>query len=106
MFSKGVGGAVLIHTFYVRTQAAKIGFCTIYNGEISNENLAEEEKHKGYLYAQNADVNPYSPSWYTLNFVISVRVTFWVFANLAVWFGCKKAPPQLGGFEASGRLIR
>jgi len=46
----------------------KLDFYTDYNGEISNENLAAEEKRKAYLYASNASGAPYSPSWYTLNF--------------------------------------
>lgn len=46
----------------------KLDLYTIYNGEISAENLAEEEKRKDHLYAEDADGNPYSPSWYTLNF--------------------------------------
>ncbi len=40
----------------------------VYNGEISYGNLAEEEKSKDYLYAKDDNGNPYSPSWYTLNF--------------------------------------
>lgn len=38
-----------------------------FNGEISNENLAPSEQSKAYIYAQDANGNPYSPSWYTLN---------------------------------------
>jgi len=39
-----------------------------FNGEISYEDLAMSEKTKAYIYAIDADGNPYSPSWYTLNF--------------------------------------
>ena len=35
---------------------------------MSYENLAEEERGKAYLYATDEHGNPYSPSWYTLNF--------------------------------------
>nr|WP_317047281.1 TonB-dependent receptor [Hanstruepera neustonica] len=38
-----------------------------YNGELSNNQLAPSEAEKDYLYAKDADGNPYSPSWYTLN---------------------------------------
>lgn len=40
----------------------------IYNGEISNANLAPTEQDKAYLYAEDRNGNPYSPAWYTLNF--------------------------------------
>ncbi len=38
-----------------------------YNGEIAFEDLSVSERSKDYLYASDADGNPYSPSWYTLN---------------------------------------
>lgn len=38
-----------------------------YNGELSFNQLAPSEVQKDYLYASDADGNPYSPSWYTLN---------------------------------------
>ena len=40
----------------------------VYNGEISNEDLAPGEQDKNYLYAVDENGNPYSPEWYTLNF--------------------------------------
>jgi hemoglobin/transferrin/lactoferrin receptor protein len=39
-----------------------------FSGEVSYGNLAQEERDKPYIYAINKDGNPYSPSWYTLNF--------------------------------------
>ena len=39
-----------------------------YNGEIGFENLAASERAKTYIYATDSDGNPFSPSWYTLNF--------------------------------------
>ncbi len=39
-----------------------------YNGEISYDNLALSERSKAYIYAVDGNGNPYSPSWYTLNF--------------------------------------
>ena len=38
-----------------------------YNGEFSFNELAPSEASKDYLYASDANGNPYSPSWYTLN---------------------------------------
>ncbi|HHS13320.1 MAG TPA: TonB-dependent receptor [bacterium] len=45
-----------------------------YNGEISYENLAPEERNKPHLYAADRCGNPYSPGWWTLNFKCTVRV--------------------------------
>lgn len=39
-----------------------------YNSELSNNQLAPSEQEKAYMYALDANGNPYSPSWYTLNF--------------------------------------
>ncbi|MBC8321766.1 MAG: TonB-dependent receptor [Bacteroidetes bacterium] len=39
-----------------------------YNTEISYKNLAPSERDKAYLYATDADGNPYSPGWWTLNY--------------------------------------
>ncbi|MDO7172265.1 TonB-dependent receptor plug domain-containing protein [Mariniflexile sp. AS56] len=41
---------------------------TIYNSELSFYQLAPSEIEKDYIYAQDANGNPYSPSWVTLNF--------------------------------------
>ena len=56
-------------------QKLKLDFYAIYNGEISNANLAEEEQGKDYLYASDANGNPYSPSWYTLNLKVMYHLT-------------------------------
>ncbi len=46
-----------------------------YNGEIANEDLAVSEKAKEYIYAVDENGNPFSPSWYTLNFRSQYDVT-------------------------------
>ena len=45
-----------------------------YNGEFSFEELAPSEQDKPYLYAIDENGNPYSPSWYTLNFTAQYDV--------------------------------
>jgi hemoglobin/transferrin/lactoferrin receptor protein len=45
-----------------------------YNSEVSSVNMPEEEKSKDYMYASDADGNPYSPSWYTLNFKAQYQI--------------------------------
>jgi len=62
----------------------------IYNGEISYANLAEEERGKAYLYAQDADGNPYSPSWYTLN----IKALYQITTNFSVSAGVENLTDQ------------
>ncbi|MGW9684339.1 TonB-dependent receptor [Flagellimonas sp. 2504JD1-5] len=51
-----------------QNQKLKTDLFLNYNGEISNNNLALTEQSKAYIYDLDADGNPFSPSWYTLNF--------------------------------------
>ncbi|WP_298478848.1 TonB-dependent receptor [uncultured Maribacter sp.] len=51
-----------------KNQKLKTDLFVNYNGEISYNNLATSERNKDYIYALDKDGNPYSPSWYTLNF--------------------------------------
>ena len=50
-------------------------FYTNYSGKVTFENMPEGEKGKDYMYAIDVDGNPYSPSWYTLNFKAMYRMT-------------------------------
>lgn len=38
-----------------------------FSGEVSYENMPQEEISKDYMYARDENGNPYSPAWYTLN---------------------------------------
>lgn len=49
-------------------QKLKLSFYTIYSGEVSYENMPDEERGKAYMYATDTEGNPYSPSWLTFNF--------------------------------------
>ncbi|WP_223549860.1 TonB-dependent siderophore receptor [Aestuariivivens sp. NBU2969] len=49
------------------TNNIKVDAFVDYNGEFSFNELAPSEASKDYLYASDANGNPYSPSWYTLN---------------------------------------
>ena len=55
------------HVTFTRNKL-KLDLYAIYNGEISNSNLASEEQEKDFIYASDESGMPYSPSWYTLNF--------------------------------------
>ncbi len=56
----------------------KTDLYAVYNGSITYERLALSERDKAYMYATDADGNPWSPGWFTLNlktfFNISNRV--------------------------------
>jgi hemoglobin/transferrin/lactoferrin receptor protein len=52
----------------------KFQIFAVYSAEVSFVNLNPEERGKPEIYAQDADGNPYSPSWYTLNFKMSWQI--------------------------------
>jgi len=45
-----------------------LDFYAMYNGEVPFSEMPQEERGKDFIYAMDTDGNPYSPSWYTLNF--------------------------------------
>ncbi len=51
-----------------QNQKLKTDLFLNYNGEISFDDLALSERNKEFIYAVDGDGNPFSPSWYTLNF--------------------------------------
>ncbi|WP_343488209.1 TonB-dependent receptor [Allomuricauda sp. d1] len=51
-----------------KNQKLKLDFFMNYNGEIPFEDLAFTERNKPFIYAADENGNPFSPSWYTLNF--------------------------------------
>ncbi|MBP6870479.1 MAG: TonB-dependent receptor [Bacteroidales bacterium] len=53
----------------------KIDLYAAYSGEVSYESLPPEEQGKDYMYAKDEDGNPYSPSWYTLNFKAMYQIS-------------------------------
>lgn len=55
-----------------------------YNGAIPFSRLAPSEKDKAYLYAADSDGNPYSPSWWTLNFKSSVVIIPQISLDIAI----------------------
>ncbi len=55
-----------------------------FNGEIDFEDLAVSERSKEYIYATNANGNPYSPSWHTLNFRSQYQISNALKASLSL----------------------
>ncbi len=46
-----------------------------YNNELTFNQFAPSETEKDYIYALDANGNPYSPSWYTLNLRTQYQIT-------------------------------
>ncbi len=66
-----------------KNQNLKTDFFLNFNGEVEYEDLALSEQSKDYIYASDANGNPYSPSWYTLNFRSQYDVTNRLKASLS-----------------------
>jgi len=74
-----------------------------YNSEISFDNLADSERDK-IIYATDNNGNPYSPSWWTLNFKTSIELKKYLTIN----FGAEnildyRYRPYSSGIVAPGR---
>lgn len=75
-----------------------------YNGELGYEDLAPSEQDKPHMYALDENGNPYSPSWYTLNFKFGISL----FNNYQINLGIENITDQRyqtysSGIAAPGR---
>ncbi len=76
----------------------------LYNGEISYENLESSQRNKPHLYMEDENGNPYSPSWYTLNFKMAYTYNKYLSFNLGIENILDKGyRPYSSGIVASGR---
>lgn len=71
---------------------------SIYSAGVKFEKLPEEEKTKPEIYAIDANGNPWSPSWYTLNFKSMYRVH----EKLNLAFGIENITDQRYKYYSSG----
>lgn len=62
----------------------KADFFLNYNGEIAADNLTLSERSKTFIYELDENGNPFSPSWYTLNFRSNFHVSNSFDVNLAL----------------------
>lgn len=60
--------------FIWETKDLKMDAFINYNDKLSFNQLAPSEKGKDYIYASDSNGNPYSPSWYTLNFRVQSKI--------------------------------
>ena len=75
-----------------------------YHAKLKYSDMSAEEIEKGWMYAKDADGNPYSPAWATLNF----KVKYSVFANMELTAGLEnitdvRYKPYASGLVAPGR---
>jgi len=61
--------------FTYTVKRLKLDLYGIYSAEVSFKNLAPEERGKDYMYASDANGDPFSPAWYTLNLKAIVQTT-------------------------------
>ncbi len=85
---------------YYEKRGFRIGFATAYSGEISFENLADEERAKSYLYATDANGNPYSPSWLTFD----VRAIYKLESGISFNIGLENITDQRYRTYSSGMV--
>ncbi|MEE9362474.1 MAG: TonB-dependent receptor [Cellulophaga sp.] len=72
-----------VHVIW-KNQRLKADIFINYNGEIAFEDLAFSEKKKTYIYAEDSNGNPYSPSWLTVNLRSQYIITNSLKASLAI----------------------
>lgn len=85
-------------------QKLRLEIYSTHCGEVSYDNLAQEERGKDYIYAIDKNGNPYSPGWYTLNF----KTTYQLSDELTVSGGVENITDQRyrtysSGIAAPGR---
>jgi len=81
-------------------------FYATYSGERLYEDLPQEEQGKPEIYAIDKDGNPYSPSWYTLNF----KAMYQIGSHFSVSAGVENLTdqryrPYSSGIVAPGRNL-
>ncbi len=96
------GNTKLIYSYGLLT----LQFYSVYSGEKSFEEMPEEEIGKDYMYAIDKNGNPYSPSWYTLNFkaLCSISENFSVSAGVEN-ITDQRYRPYSSGIVAPGRNV-
>ncbi|MFH2142659.1 MAG: TonB-dependent receptor [Bacteroidota bacterium] len=81
-------------------------FYTVYSGEKKFNDMPQEEQGKPEIYAIDADGNPWSPGWYTLNF----KAMYQIMDNLSISAGLENITdqryrPYSSGIVAAGRNL-
>jgi hemoglobin/transferrin/lactoferrin receptor protein len=93
-------------TLIYERNSLKIELAASYNAAVNYKDLAPTERAKPYLYATDEDGNPFSPSWWTLNYRMSYSFTEKFMANFAIEnILDKRFMTYSSGIAAPGRNI-
>lgn len=79
-------------------QKYRVDVYALWNGRVSNSNLAPSEQAKTFIYATDRNGNPYSPSWYTLN----IKTSYQLKSNLTLTTGWENITNQRYRTYSSG----
>ena len=81
-------------------------FYSMYSGEISYDDLNEEERQKPFIYTQDENGNPYSPSWFTINFKANYELNKFLMAGIGLEnITDQRYRPYSSGLTAAGRNL-
>ena len=82
----------------------KLNLFVCYASEVSFDNMPEEEKSKPEIYAIDDNGNPYSPSWFTLNFKAEYKIdNNWVVSAGLENIADARYRPYSSGIISGGR---
>lgn len=85
-------------------QRLNMQFYTVYNAAIKYDDLAEGEKGKAYLYATDENGNPWSPSWYTINFKAMYQLSDYISVSAGLEnISDQRYRPYSSGLSSAGR---
>lgn len=77
-----------------------------YNGQLKADELAPSQVGNAYLYALNANGDPYAPSWYTFNFAAQYKLnTSWQLTAALENITDQRYRPYSSGISAPGRNL-
>jgi hemoglobin/transferrin/lactoferrin receptor protein len=91
------------HLIY-QADKLKVDFYARYNGAKSHEQMAPSELVKTFIYTLDENGNPFSPSWYTLNFNLAYQIKPFLQLNAGIEnILDKRYRPYSSGISAPGR---
>jgi len=89
-----------------KTKKLKLDGFVDYNGGFDFNELAPSQQNNDYLYAKDENGDPYSPSWYTLNFRAQYSITDAIQLNATLEnITDKRYRPYSSGLTAPGRNL-
>lgn len=84
----------------------KFDVYTEYNSQFDYQDLAPSQAKNSYLYALDANGNPYSPSWYTLNLAVQYKISSSLQLHAALEnITDQRYRPYSSGISAPGRNL-